>query len=262
MPLQNPDTRKISPQPLAAVICQVRFEECKEIAESSIGKRLPDFASTLGLTQMIQVHLQQMVVSQDLEPENPSQNPTQRIPVGWRLNSSDNLMALTLLTDQVTLETKKYADWNHFNDQWESVLKGLIDICEPKIVTRLGLRYLNRFELTDHRSLTELRSFGLVDKAFLGPLTSESISEFVTSNSGRLTLTLDDDIDCIINYAWEMDPQRNIPTFVLDTDCFAVRAREFNMKGVLDLSKKLNLRALQIFQTIIHQKLRPYSEEN
>ncbi len=256
MPLSPPDHTLLAAPPLQVTIAQVRFDTCARLAAVESGRPLLEFLAPLGLTTMSQVHQQQVI----LGPLGPTEPPAgaARQAVGWQFANKEKSTSLSVLTDQMTLETREYGGWPSFSASWENCLAALVEVGSPGLMTRLGLRYVNRIIPAQTKMIADFQRADLVDPTFLGPAVSSPLSEFVTATQGRAALSFPDGTDALVQHGVALDG--GSPAFVLDIDCFRGQAEGFTQERVMAAGAALNDRALQVFQTIVQPALRAEME--
>jgi len=250
VPLFQPDRSLLATPPLVATLVQVKFDARDDAATPAAGARMLDYAQQLGLPAMKQIHHQQVVISG--APGQVDQAPRQ--PAGWQFAADDQVMVLTVLTDQMTLEAKSYRGWDAFVIAWATAVEMLIEVVDPELRTRLGLRYVNRMTPAGIPTASELQRADLVDSSFLGPAVGSDLSEYVTAMEGRVTMSFPDGTAVLVQHG--VVTESGTLTFVLDIDCFLDKAAKFNARNVTEASAKLNEKSLQVFQTVVHEKLR------
>lgn len=254
MPLPEPDRRLLAIQPVQVVLCQVRFDPRQALGDPAAGTALLDqLAPAEILTSLNPIHQQQVLFAAGPGIEAAPSVST-GAQMGWQLAARDGSWSLGVMSDQMTLETRTYPGWDRFLEVWGLSIRALAKIGAPEILTRLGLRYVNRITPAAVGTLDDLRSANLIDPSFLGPAVGSDLSEFVQGVEGRAALSFPDGTDALVHHgmASSTDPA---PAFTLDIDCFRAQGGRFDMDSVLTDSVGLNDRALQIFQTVIQEPL-------
>ncbi len=254
MPLHEPDRTLLAAAPLLVAIAQVRFDVRETVADVVAGAQMVDPARALGLPTMTQIHQQQVLIVNAPPADQPPHQ--QRQPAGWQFTTKDGSIVLTVLTDQMTLETKTYPGWDAFAATWQASLQLLADVVQPALTTRLGLRYVNRITPAGVTRVGELKDAGLVDPAFLGPAVDSDLSEYVTAAEGRVALSFPDNTDAFVQHG--VVTENGTQAFILDIDCFKTTGAAFDVGTVLTASTQLNERALQVFQTVVREPLRAW----
>lgn len=128
--------------PLVEVICQIRFPAILEI-----DSKIPaDFQK--GLRQDYpHVEISESV-GLDLKSESRiSDFPRQRT---YAFVSDDKHWKVTLTHDFIALSCERYQRWEHFREKLMSAAQNLINVYQPSLFSRIGLRYkdvINRHDL-------------------------------------------------------------------------------------------------------------------
>lgn len=256
MPLPTPDHTLLAAPPLQVTIAQLRFDTRATLTSVESGRSLLELLAPLGLTAMTQVH-QQQVIFGPASPVEPSAGAA-RQAVGWQFANKENTTSLSVLTDQMTLETREYGGWPAFSASWLACLTGLVEVGSPGLITRLGLRYVNRITPAQTTLIADFQAAELVDPTFLGPAVNSPLSEYVTATEGRAALSFPGGTDALVQHGVATDGTS--PAFVLDIDCFRSQAEGFTQDRVMKGTTALNAKALQIFQTIVQPALRAEME--
>jgi uncharacterized protein (TIGR04255 family) len=238
--------------PLIVTLAQVRFEERAELAEASVATALRGRFAAHGLTSATQVHVQQFVVG--ASEAGASAESSSKVAAGWQFKAPDDAVVVTVLRDQVSLEVKKYPGWDEFVSTWRSCIEGVLEIVKPELVTRLGLRYVNRVTPRASTSAEQWHAEGLVDAAFLGPSSGSPLSRFVTATEGRAALKFPDGAQAMVHHGVVAEDEAQV--FVLDIDCFSTLADEFSVDGLSERLRALNDHSLEVFQEVVKEELR------
>ena len=252
MSLPAPDRTPLAAPPLLVTLCQVRYEAREDLTSGTVAKALLKYYASLGLRSMTQVRQQQVLLIAGPATEPPSQEAPPQ-PAGWQFTNESGTTTVNVLTDQLTLEVRVYPGWDAFLDVWEKCIDALVETTSPALSTRTGLRYVNRIQSRQARTVRDFRSADLVDPSFLGPIDDSPLSRYITATEGRATLRFDDDTDSLVQYG--VVAESPTPAFVLDIDCFRAGAIEFERDSLLSIAASLNERALQIFQTVVRPAL-------
>jgi len=252
MSLPAPDRTPLAAPPLLVTLCQVRYDAREDLTSASAAKQLLKHLGPLGLDTMTQVRQQQLVLiaGRSTEPLGQEAPPQ---PAGWQFTNASGATTVNVLTDQMTLETRRYPGWDAFLALWDNCVSALIESANPTISTRVGLRYVNRIKSRHARTPRDFGRADLVDPAFSGPIEASPLSDYVTATEGRATLKFRDGMDSLVQYG--VITEEAAPAFVLDIDCFRPEAIEFDQQSLLSIVGVLNERALQIFQTVVGPSL-------
>ncbi len=250
MPLPQPDRTLLAVPPLVVTLSQVKFDARDEAATPEMGARLLEHARRLDMPEMTQIHHQQVVIS--WTPGEVQQAPRQ--PAGWQFMTKDHILVLTVLRDQMSLETRSYGGWDAFAAAWATAVEMLVEVVGPELRTRLGLRYVNRVTPAGVTTAAELQRADLIESSFLGPAVGSALSEYVTATEGRVALSFPDGTDALVQHGVVAESESQ--AFVLDIDCFRTQATQFDAGDVTEASAGLNKRSLQVFQTVVREPLR------
>lgn len=149
MPINFPDYKdvRLRNAPLREVLCQVRFpvilrlvrEEPAELQEKILD-RYPD-----------------LEVEQGVIVEGGSDRPALRAgvkPAIYKFRNPDQGEAVSVAPDFFALSTTEYTEWPKFAESLEYVTQAVLDTYQIQHATRIGLRYINTFDLDD--SLDEM----------------------------------------------------------------------------------------------------------
>lgn len=244
-------TLLVSP-PLVVTLAQVRFEDRAELAEASVASALREPMAAHGLTSATQVHVQQVVVG--TSEAGAEAESSGKIAAGWQFKAPGDAVVVTLLRDQMSLEVKKYPGWDAFSTVWRSCIEGVLSIVKPELVTRLGLRYVNRVRPRVVADAAGWADAGLVDQTFLGPAVGSGLSRFVTGSEGRAALLFDDGAEALVHHGVVHEAEG--PVFLLDIDCFSTRADDFSVETLSTRLQELNNHSLEVFQEVVKPELR------
>lgn len=250
MPLSLDRTLLAAP-PLIVTLAQVRFEQHAENAESGVAAAMREPMAALELPVMAQVRQQQFIVTGNAASADAS---SQQLAAGWQFKSRDGSTVVTVMGDQATLETSRYAGWDLFRDTWRRVVESVYAAVKPQLSTRLGLRYVNRVHPRAVHTAAGWREQDLVDHAFLGPAAGSPLSQYITSAEGRATMSFPDGVDALVHHGVLAEGEGQV--FVLDIDCFRQQAEPFGVEPVLEAMQDLNDHSLQVFQSVIKEGLR------
>ena len=130
-----PPTVFLQNTPLTNVLVQVRFPEILSIAKAEF---VADFQERIRHDYLLH-YLEQHPV---LEPGG---NAARLNPIPhWRFLDSKRQWRLSLATSFIALETRAYQGRSDFTRRAEAVMRALSETIEPRMTTRVGVRYVNR----------------------------------------------------------------------------------------------------------------------
>lgn len=136
IPLANP--------PLAEVVCQVRYPPILRIAKenpSELQERIRHRFPGFGVEQPFKLQIPGLGSVGEPSAELP--------PRLFRFKSTDEQTTASLAIDFCALSTNKYSHWLDFVDDLMVLHEAVVAIYQPAYATRIGLRYVNRFDRTN-----------------------------------------------------------------------------------------------------------------
>jgi uncharacterized protein (TIGR04255 family) len=224
-PLKGPPPKEVPlpKAPLVRVIAQVRFPLIVSLEKQEF--MAPFQESMRSQYPVLRPEQSQGVVlgPQGLVPAQP-----QKI---WRFNEVAGKWRVSLAPDFIALETTSYSSRQDFFDRLTAVLNALQQHFEPKVVDRVGVRYIDRLvgpALLDIAKLVRPEVLGIL-AAPPGSQVEHMIAESLFSlpessamlllRQGRLPKGSTVDPSAI-------DPIDE-PSWILDIDMFRQQSREF-----------------------------------
>lgn len=150
--------------PLAEVICQLRFPEIL-----SIQANIPaDFQEAIR-----QIFPKYTVRKEQLPNQNPPSN-------NYQFSTADSLWRVNLTSRFISLACSKYTCWEDFAKMLDKPLAAFIQIYKPAYFERVGLRYVN-FISRRQLNLEGVPFKDLMEPCYLGILAEEDIAETATA---------------------------------------------------------------------------------
>jgi uncharacterized protein (TIGR04255 family) len=144
--LNFPSAKEIRLQtpPLAEVLCQVKFNPILRISKDT-----PiDFQEAIR-QQFPSLIVEQGVFLQFTGAAASEKPPMDTAPRIYRFRTPDELSHIALAMDFFALSTKHYTHWDNFNSDLDLGYKAIQKIYKLPYATRVGLRYINRFDKTN-----------------------------------------------------------------------------------------------------------------
>jgi len=158
--------------PLAEVICQLRFPEILAISaqlpvefQEAIRSEFPGFARRQELPAPRVISTPGNLAVQKQEPIT-----------NYQFSSPDGVWRVNLTGTFISLTCSRYTCWEDFAKKLDKPLAAFIRIYKPAYFERVGLRYLNfisRFQL----GLEGVPFRELITPCYLGPLAEEDVIE-------------------------------------------------------------------------------------
>lgn len=186
-----------------------------------------------------------------------------RTNTSWRFHDASSAWRITLAPDFLALETGRYTSRDDFLDRLSHVLEALAAHVDPKMIDRLGVRYIDRVagdNLSDLPALVRPEVCGILST----PLASHArhaITEAV--------FVLPEDAGQVMT-RWGLVPARGTvdpaavdaldePSWLLDVDAFQKETREFNVEATVHQARRLAERIYSVFRwAVTDEFLRRY----
>lgn len=192
-----------------------------------------------------------------------------RSNTSWRFMEASGAWRVTLAPDFIALDTTRYSSRDDFMRRLEVVLQALKDHVDPKVVDRLGVRYIDRVSgehLTDLPQLFRPEVAGI-----LGSPLAEHAHQAISEN----VLVLPED-EGQVTVRWGLLPAQSTvdpggldpidePSWILDTDAFQsfpARGRELSVSSVVAKARGFAERNYSVFRwAVTDEFLRRYGGE-
>lgn len=192
-----------------------------------------------------------------------------RSNTSWRFMEASGTWRVTLAPDFLALDTTRYSSRDDFMRRLEVVLQALKDHVDPKVLDRLGVRYIDRVSrehLADLPQLVRPEVAGILGSP-LAEHAHQAISESV--------LVLPED-EGQVTVRWGLLPAQSTvdpggldpidePSWILDTDAFQsfpARGRELSVSSVVAKARGFAERNYSVFRwAVTDEFLRRYGGE-
>lgn len=162
--------------PLADVICQLRFPEIL-----SIGASLP-----VAFQEAIRADFPQYAARKEAPAPKLVGTPgnmrleNQPETINYQFTSADGVWRVNLTSKFVSLACNRYTCWEDFAQKLDKPLAAFIQIYKPAYFERVGLRYVN-FISRKALNLEGVPYAELIAPCYLGPLAEEDVAESAAS---------------------------------------------------------------------------------
>lgn len=241
--------------PLVRVIAQVRFP-----LVASVEKQ--DFIAAFQEAIRAEYPVLRPEQSRNviLGPKGPIDTRSNTV---WRFHDASTAWRVTLAPDFLALETTQYTSREDFLERLERVLEALVSHIDPKVIDRLGIRYIDRVTGDNLKELPQL-----VRPEVCGVLSTplfshvfQSISEAVyvlPENAGRVMTRWG-----LMPASGTVDPAAveaiDEPSWLLDIDAFQAESRKFDVEAVLQQARAFSERIYSVFRwAVTDEFLRRY----
>jgi uncharacterized protein (TIGR04255 family) len=183
----------------------------------------------------------------------------------FQFTDSERLWTVTLATNAVSLEARRYTDIEEFVDRLSKILAAVKDIYSVSIRERAGLRYINEIRYPDADTPSDWRP--LIRNQLLGPLSDESISRNAVAMSQELVLDIPDG-NLAIRHGFF--PQGNAvapipgtdqpagPFYLFDLDAYDESSKDMDEGTLEELFRSYNSVQYSLFRWGLEQRLFSY----
>ena len=240
---------KYSNCPLAEVVYQFNFPTILAIEANApvefqniIRTKFPHYQQRIEKESQLMVNL----VDRNVNPMFKS-NPDKKIHL---FISDDGLWKVTLAKNYISISTLKYEQWEDLKCKFSDVLQTFINLYNPVYFERIGLRYIDVFNL-DELQLTGTPWNELIKPHLLGCLClSNGENLKVSTNSVKSELFID---DIIIRIEAGLAIANEKESFILDCDYY--QKGKVNIQEIENVSEQLHNESTSFFQRSITSKL-------
>lgn len=173
----------------------------------------------------------------------------------WRFNETSGAWRVTLAPDFLALETTKYTSREDFMERLRLVLEALKEHVDPKVLDRLGVRYIDRLSGEDVNALPQLvrpEVAGILASS-LAASAQRSVSENVfilPGHAGQITARWG-----LLAPRSTIDPGAldaiDEPSWILDTDAFQsfqTGSRRLDVDSLVEQARGFAERIYSIFR--------------
>lgn len=242
-----PDEIPLSRAPLVHVVLQARFSSVLKIdTREGIVAFQENIRADYPLLEQSQVRQFRI----DMGVDAPSVQPTDSNL--WRFSNANKTWLLSLASDVITLESRRYDGRTDFLARWLQALSQVEECFAPGLAVRLGARYINRMQ---GESLTELGRWvrpnllGVAQPELRAHVTEAISQANLQVAEGALLLRWG-----IVPAGGSIDPAvpaLDNPSWVLDIDVSSTAQRPFSAPDLTESFRALAGRAYTIFRYAI-----------
>lgn len=238
-----PPTVKLPETPLTGVLAQMRFPEILSIAKVEYVAEFQERVRAI-----YPLHHQDHNVFLEFDQEGSKQK---KLPI-WRFFDEHRQWRISLSTSFIALETRAYKDRNDFVERLHFVLDGLAQSIKPTLISRLGVRYvdriygdkldrLNAYVRPEIRGMFNNENAPFIERTFSEIVVSVDVGK-MTSRSGFIPENQTHDPDLM--------PPISRPSWFLDIDVFQEfrNAEKFVPDDAAQIAMRLATRAYGFFR--------------
>jgi uncharacterized protein (TIGR04255 family) len=249
-----PDRVLLSNAPLVRVLGQVKFPRISKIAEENY---IADFQEAI---RDEYPHFQSDTIQGvDIVIDGNEVKHRQVTTVVWRFFDARRVLRVSLGPDAITLETASYVSRDDFLSRFEFILGKLVETIRPKLVQRVGFRYVDRLQDPDdlevisdlvHPELVNVLQSGLVEHIdfSMTEITGSTKEGKIIARYGLAPPKFSHDV--------EMAPPVDVKSWVLDVDSYSTNCEGqiFDTQMLCAELDKVAARAYAFFRWSVTEK--------
>lgn len=241
--------------PLQVVVSEVKWARTEIELDGERGLELRDAAGRHGLELTRIEPVQQQSVRVDVAPEGPTA-VVDTGAQGLRLSASNGAIVLTVFPDSLVVQCNAYRRWGEsLAPQLTASVAAVLEVIGPRLLQRVGLRYVNRLLAADATSPQVWSA--RIAPSFLGPLLDAGLGTLVVSAQQQVELKLTDTAGAIIRHGPYRDGSVDDTfAYLLDIDVFVERSERFDAEAISTVTRHLNRTAASLFQQIVDERWR------
>lgn len=254
---ETPAEVPLAKAPLVRVVAQVRFPIITAIEQ-------PPFMTGFqeSLRERYPVLRPETAKGVMLGPDGVAALPDRTI---WRFTDLDGVWRVALAPDFMALETTKYLSRTDFVERLGEVLVALDEHVKPKLIDRLGVRYIDRVKGDAVKDIAKLI------RPEVSGLSGTSIASHVQHAISEVALKVDEETAMLAR--WGLLPPNGTvdpaaiepipePSWILDVDMFSTKPMRFNQDVVVGRAKSFTERIYTFFRWFVNDEfLRRYGGE-
>lgn len=259
MPFPVVDRVIYAKNPLASVVCQVRFPTILTIEAEPPAKFQEEVRQAFPLYKQSgdSMRLPLPEGFDQLVPHELRQALTMHGNRRYLFQSDDRNWTLSLTGESMALEVKHYRRWEEFRQYLKMATAALVGVYAPAHFSRVGLRYqniINRAEL----GLGQFEWRNLLTSFVLGPLGNDELSSRVVEKHGAFSVRLEDEGDFVrILHGLEIDEanEDSSEKYLLDNDFFTSQNLSAEVQHVANKTNSFNSLNRSLFRSCIKERL-------
>jgi uncharacterized protein (TIGR04255 family) len=254
--LPSADTMLLERAPLELVVAEIRFVPGMATGLSAeVGLALRERLRELGQDFPRLDVANEGRVSIQVTPGMEPVSQVQQIASGWQLLSADARVQVTVMPSAVVVQSSKYQRWSvSLRPLLMALLTATQELLAPVMVSRIGLRYVNRF--ADPSATHAGAWHGRIHDDLLGPLCHPVFGRLVQVAQQQVELGLGGEQGAaqgaLLRHGPFIDPAVNgAVSYLLDIDVFDGETRAFSCEELINRSEMLNRTSASLFKAAL-----------
>jgi uncharacterized protein (TIGR04255 family) len=223
------------------VALEVRWASPLSDIEQSAAVRIRDAieASVGDLTLPVIERVEQRALTVELGEGQFSQTP---VDSGYVLRTQDQNVAVSVLPQSVGIQTSAYTRWSEsMRPLIAATLAGVAGALRPGLVSRTGLRYVNR--INDDTCTAPKDWASRLSPALVAPYKDWGLQRWVSVARAQIDLALE------ANHGARLQHGALSPTdYLVDIDVYSQRTQTLDVADMVSSFTRMNRTALAIFQ--------------
>jgi len=225
------------------VALEVRWARPLAAVEQGAAIQIRDaIENTLGsVTLPVVERVEQRALTVELADGQASQ---QSVDVGHVLRTQDQMIAISVLPQSVGIQLNTYLRWSEsMKPLIAAVLSGVTGTLDPGVVSRAGLRYVNRIHDTDCSDPKDWAD-GRISPALVAPYKDDwGLQQWVHVAREQIDFVLDDSSGARLQHG------ALTPTdYLIDIDIYNQRSQKLDVPEMVSLFTRMNRTAAALFQ--------------
>lgn len=236
---------RLDANPLEAAVLEIRFESDTSDLTASIAQAvLADLPDEITQVEPASEHELALAVGPDGQM-SPEASVSAR---GWQFSTADRSVVFTVLAGRASVQVgrSRYERWSTgMRPRAEALMGILAATFEPSIVTRLGLRYINRLPGGPDEWGAS------IDRSVLGALAHPALGPLVRHAQQELLLGIEPGVGVLIRHGLVPGQPNGPGGYLVDVDAFVENSAGFDIDAVLAQAQRLNRTSFSVFQQVL-----------
>ena len=233
---------------IEGVIVEFRFVGNEKVDLIETLPEAIELFSNFGATKI--EPFQQNAISVNLNAEGAANSSVAIMDSGWRITDPELDMIFTLTSGLASIQLRTYASWSEtIVPKLYCLLQAVEKLAKPKIVSRVGLRYINRLIGEEGKSCAQWS--GRIKNEFLGPISSSSLGPKIRDSQQILGINLEPGIGANLRHGPLVDASSGQGNYIIDIDVFNEISQPIEIESLMLLAQRLNRTAFSIFKLMM-----------
>jgi uncharacterized protein (TIGR04255 family) len=238
--------------PLELAVVEVRFTSDALDVESTVAFALREALAGVGhgYPRMERAQENRVEIHMDPAAAAKPQTRVEQFARGWQLHAADGASTVTVLPGAIVLQTRRYERWSAtLRPAVFAMLEVVGSHLGPALVTRIGLRYVDRFA---DSSATVATWSGRISPHLLGVVEHPVFGTHVRSAQQQVEMSLGPAHGAILRHGPFSDAAvGGAISYMVDIDVFDAESTTFDPESLTVRAEILNRTAVTLFQATL-----------